>query len=488
MMLSNLKLRTARVASAAALLLASMGLGGASLAGAGGVTMFAATRTAEAALIQNEDVLIFRNGQQVQGTILEETPTTIRMRVNVAGIAAETTYNKSDILSVTRGKGAEATGDRAPEARPENRPEQRSVATPGDPNRKKVYVIELTGRFGKDISETPMRQAMRDALRMEADHIIWVLDNDWSDPASRGLVERKEDETDFMGLWRAKDMRPILVEEIPREWRQAGLEPPTQVFWVKQAMGGAAFLPFNSTQIYFHPDARMGGIGHLARYFGGDEVVRQKMMAASLSAVEGMALTGGYDPHLVRAMVLTEYVLSVRFSGGQVIYRNTMDLEPGDLLLTDDGQDDRKDTIQELARGEGNDVLTLKPDIALKLGVSRGTVSSLDQLMFEMRIARNHQILAGRSQQIMRQWRDGVDDAARQLPRMWRNYQEIQVGGDRRERQQARSRQISTIQDMIRLMRRWEEALNPREVGVPTREQLEILEQQIRMEQLADRR
>jgi hypothetical protein len=71
---------------------------------------------------------------------------------------------------------------------------------------------------------------------------------------------------------------------------------------------------------------------------------------------------------------------------------------------------------------------------------------------------------------------------------MWRNYQEIQVGGDRRERQQARSRQISTIQDMIRLMRRWEEALNPREVGVPTREQLEILEQQIRMEQLADRR
>jgi hypothetical protein len=494
-MLSNLKHRTARAGRTAALLVASLGLGiswtGAAMTAGAGVLM--AAPHVQAAQ-NDQDVIIFRSGQEARGEILEETPTTIRMRVKVAGIAAETSYNKADILSITRATrdGAEKKDESKPDPRAAGRtpaPAAAAAATPGDPNRKKVYVMELSGWFGEEISQTPIRQAVRDAKRLEADYIIVKLNNDWSFNRRTEMAEDiPEDAGAFDQLWRAIDIEPIFREEIPRDW---GGTPPKVIFWVKNAMAGAAFLPFSCRDIYFFSDGKMGGIGHLDKIFDGvgDEVARQKQYSLRLTRAEGLAIAGGYDPRIVRAMAWTEYVLSVRFEGGRPVFIEGQPERDGDILLANNGRDDaQKDTIEALARGEGKNVLTLKADIALKLGVSKGTADSVSDLMYLLGISRNHEILKTQSDQIMKAWRDGIDNAKRSLRRLARDFEQVQVGGDYRERTAARGRQIRIIEEMQNIIKRYEEAFDPRSIGVPDWNTLNILKEQIKLAQLADRR
>lgn len=493
-MFSQLKNRTARAAQTATLLLASLGLGAAWTGSAltAGILIAPAPAVA-AASDEKNDTVIFRSGQTVKGEILEETPTTIRMRVEVAGIRAETTYNKSDILSITRGTGAGADAKPAegrPAARPGSTPAPATAAaSPGDPNRKRVYVLELTGLFGKDITQTPVRDAIRDARNNNADYIIVNLNNDWSVNHGTELAEdRPDDQGAFDMLFRALDIEPIFREEIPREWDN----PPKIVFWVRNAMGGAAFLPLSCRDIYFHSQGRMGGIGFMDTMFDGvgDEEVRQKQYSLRITRAEGLAIAGGYDPRIVRAMALLDYVLSVRFVGGQPEFFEGVPTRDGDIQLTNNGRiQEQRDTIQMLARGEGKNVLTLRADLAMKLGVSKGTADTLQDLMFHLGIARNHEVVSGQSERIMKQWRDSVAAAERNLRRSWHtDYREIRVEGDVRQRNAARSRQIRIIDEMQSLLRRYEEAINPRALQIPDFDTLNILKEQIRLQILADRR
>jgi hypothetical protein len=256
-------------------------------------------------------------------------------------------------------------------------------------------------------------------------------------------------------------------------------------------MAGAAFLPFSCRDIYFFSDGKMGGIGHLDKIFDGvgDEVARQKQYSLRLTRAEGLAIAGGYDPRIVRAMAWTEYVLSVRFEGGRPVFIEGQPERDGDILLANNGRDDaQKDTIEALARGEGKNVLTLKADIALKLGVSKGTADSVSDLMYLLGISRNHEILKTQSDQIMKAWRDGIDNAKRSLRRLARDFEQVQVGGDYRERTAARGRQIRIIEEMQNIIKRYEEAFDPRSIGVPDWNTLNILKEQIKLAQLADRR
>jgi hypothetical protein len=493
-MLSKLKNRTVHMARTATLMLASLGLGmawtGAALTATSATFLAAGPAMAADQERTNRDVVIFRTGQEVQGEIIEETPTTIRMRVMVAGIAAETTYSKSDILSVMRGEGEPVAKPAAETATSTRAMTATAAATPGGPDRKKIYVLPLTGIFGEEISQTPIREAVLEAQRQEVDYIIVELDNDWSLRRTHGLdIDLPEDERErylHHMLNRAADMEIIFREEIPRHWDN----PPTIVFWIKNAMSGAAILPLSSPNIYFHSEGRMGGVGHLNHLLGGvgDEVVRQKMYSALTAQAIGLAIAGGYDPRIVRAMTWTDYVLSVRFVGGRPVFTEGYPSEPGDVLLTDDGKDDREDTIEQLARGEGNDVLTLRADMAYKLGLSKGTADTLEDLIFLLGLARNHEVVRNRADHIMRQWRREVDDGKRNLRRLWEEYGEIQVGGDMREQRRAIGRRMNIINQMKGLIRRLEEAFHPYSIGVPHITDLDIMEEQLRQQLMGLRR
>lgn len=349
---------------------------------------------------------------------------------------------------------------------------------------KKVYVLELKGQFGQEISQTPIRAAIADAKRHQPDYLIVVMDNDFS--RMEGLDQIADDEIGFFDqLFRAEDMDPIFTREIPM-WEK----PPEVVFWVKKAMGGAAFLPLVCPNIYFSPEGKMGGVGGVEKMMkgAGDEVVIQKQLSLRLKHAEGMAITGGYPAELINAMSLDSYILSVGFDGDEPIFLERMPENNSEELLTDDGIDANADTDAAKARGEGNDVLTVNAEIARKLRVSKGTVATLDDLLFELGIARNHEVVKGRSEAVMKQWADGIADYRRDLTALFRDYEQIPIEGQTpRERNQQRGKKINRLEDMKRIVKKYEEAMNPRRYGLPAYEELELMISNLRTEMLRDK-
>jgi len=440
------------------------------------------------------DLLIFNDGRTVKGKVLEETATTVRMRVVFRGIVSETTYPKADIASIKRGAnetpGVPPRTPPAPERpRAERTPaaEPNVVRSPADEvapaDAVNVYLLELTGQFGKDISQTPVRDAVADAEKLGADYMIVKSSNRWT--TADGLSELTDDVAAFDQLFRAEDIAKIFYQELPREWR----EPARVVFWVDRAMGGAAFLPLISPDIYFTSDGKMGGIGNLGQLFDqGDEVVKEKQFSLRLASAKGLAERGGHPTQLVEAMARREYVLWARYRGGEVVFiDNPALVEESDTLLTDDGEGENEDTDEQIVREQGNDVLTLNADLAFNLGLSDGTVDTLDDLLFELGIERQARVLEGRSERIMERWRRQVKGAENQLEELWEEFNEAEIGGDERERARGRGTRIRKAEDMIGILRRFEEAINPGQIGVPGIAQLEQMIDQLRLDQLADR-
>jgi hypothetical protein len=309
--------------------------------------------------------------------------------------------------------------------------------------------------------------------------------------ASASNPGTEDDDGAFDELFRAEAMETTFTEEIQHEW--AADKQPQVVFWVKKAMGGACFLPFNARTIYFSSEGKMGGIGGLEQIFGqmGDKVVREKQFSLRLKHAEGRAIQGGYEPLIVRAMARTEFVLSYHMVGGKPEFLERMPEAPDEILLTDDGdqQAGRKDSIQELARGEGNDCLTLTAKVAYDLGVSKGTVDSMDDLLFQLGVARNHVILKGQSPQILKTWRDGLDSARRQLPKLFKSFREVEVKppAQYQQRTQARGKRKSILTEMQGIETKYEEALNPHQVRCPNKSEIDTIKKSIDLEQLADK-
>lgn len=355
----------------------------------------------------------------------------------------------------------------------------------------KVYYIDADGWFGKDISFTPLNESLQEARELGADYIIINIDVNWheqGDPFQQELP----DDSGIFDIFGIRPIRGLFTDEGFLEWEKK----PKVVFWVKTAMGSAAFLPFLSDTMYFHPDGRIGGIrGVYLRYQQGDEVVKEKLVAASLATAKGMVIDFGYEPKLIEAMARGDYVLSYRLEGGRPVYLEREPESTTEFLLTNNALlDGNEDSIQDLARGRGKNWLTLREDTALILGVSKGTASTMDDLLFELGIARNHE-LVGDSERIMKGWSDSIERAERALARVFREYNEIQVEGDWGERRRARGQQRAKLQQMIGLLQRYEEAIRPWEIPGFLRAtagqaiaQFRLMLQRIELMQLADER
>ena len=330
-----------------------------------------------------EDVIILKNGNtEIKGEILSETDTTLRFKGRMSGILIEKEFNKSDLVSIKRGKKAGAAPVAAPTpGTPGAKPAEaiKPDAGKSDDGKKKLYVIEMAGEFGVDVSQTPLRAAIKDAQTSNADVIICVLD---CKPVSNGNEKPPALETLFNEIFRAEAVTPIFVEEIPRDWKPQ----PRVVFWVKNAIGGSTLLPFVCKEVYMASDAYWGGISNLTNSFDGvgDPVVQHKQYSLRLGHAQGWALTGGYYPNLINAMAVRNYVLSYKIIGDKVEYYERMpDPLKGEILLTDDGEGANRDAVKDILENRGNDCLTFTAKLARDLMVSKGTVDTLDELIFQ---------------------------------------------------------------------------------------------------------
>ena len=228
----------------------------------------------------------------------------------------------------------------------------------------------------------------------------------------------------------------------------------------------------------------------------GDEVVRDKQKSLREAYVKGMAIEGGHDPKIVEAMIKKSYVLSYRIENGKPVY--LVGEEPGWILLTDDGQDERADTNSDLVRGLGNDSLTLTSDLAYKLQISKGTADSLDDLLFQMGIEDRAHVLDDKDEdgetdaarRELDSWSTDIERAAQKLRRLQfdlGNVQERQMRNDpdgSKARNAARAQRTRIINEAIALLNKYGEVLDP---GQQFRVQLELQRQQIENEKRLER-
>lgn len=412
------------------------------------------------------DVVTFRNGRVVEGEVLSEDGATVRMRVVVAGISTETTYNKADILSITRAErpaadaakdatvktttpapGNTASGASATPAPSGATPAATPGVTPAPAaDGAKVVLLTLKGQFGLEVSQSPIKRALEDAATLDADAVVVKIDS------------TQDERVGFNGLFRAEKILPVFEEAIAKGQRV--------VFWVKSAQVGAAFLPFVSREIYFLSDGRMGGIGTLQDFNIGDKRVNEKQISLRLGHAEGVAIAGGYAPELVRAMARADYWLSVKFEGGEPLYK--CDLSPptdeekadGWTVLSDNGEGNNKDSESDEVRGTSNDVLNLNAEWAQRLRVSKGTADDLDALVFQMGLGTQYTKAEGRGQKILDEWATRVKDARDNFRRTRERVEKMQAKPDE-DQETFIGRRINGLREMRSILATYEEVFDP---------------------------
>lgn len=466
-------------------------------AGATGQTQPQPGATAPAA--KNKDILIFRDGKTLEGQIVSEDAKTIRLKGELHGIAFEYDYAKSDVLEIKRGAGgplAPESPKRTVEAAPVMPGPETTPAPATSAGGERVYWLELTGKFGEDITQTPLRAAMKDAKAQKASTIVMVLNNQMIDDRMiRGNEELEQLVTGGINdIFRAEDFMPVVIDEVPEEWRRDNMEPPKFVYWVRRALGGLCYLPLTSQHVYFHPEGILGGVGNLndLRRMGHIRVTEKQISLRRGHAI-GWVLQSGYPQAelLVRALMQDDFVMSVRIEGGKPVLFEGFPTNPGEELLTDDGEGINADTIDQAARGLGNDVLTLNERTAKLIGVSRGTVETREELLVALGL-RPEQIVKGRSEQVLRDWSKGLDSARGELRRLIREIREIEIQGTWEERRAARSSRISKLEQMKGLFARYQEALDPRwmaQNGIPrSLSDYTELQDRLRTEQMLDKK
>ena len=443
---------------------------------------------------EGPDVLIFKDGKVFYGTIMSETATMVRFKGKVAGLDFETEYPKADILQMKKGErkadGAAKVADPVKAATPGGGIAPASAPVPAADGKNRFYWIELKGELGAQISQTPLREALDDARKNSANTIIIEYDPVWNIDPRNPLPELA---ANFDEMFRAEAICEVFTDDVPKDWTTR----PRITMWVKDAMGGSAFLPLVVPELYFASEARMGGVGNLGELFDGvgDEVVRQKQRSLRLGHAEGWCIAGGYDFRLIRAMCFRNYVLSYRMSGGKPELFEGYPTNAGEELLTDDGEEQNADNVNQVLRGDGgNDVLTINARLAEILGVSRRTVDTRDDLLAAMDIALDSVEVKGRSKNIMRDWSAGVDSTKRTLLKLMDDYREVRVQepGDQAARTKARGQRRSILEQMLRLIKgKFGEGLSPRwlgQNGIPSEADINTILEQIKIEQIKDRK
>lgn len=330
---------------------------------------------------------------------------------------------------------------------------------------KKVYLVPLRGEIGHEVSMTSMRRVVDDAKKHDIDYLVFFADFTWSFNGKQIMGER---DSAMLSAWnqvgKVQEIQSIFTDAIRDD--PTWTKKPKVIFWVRRAMGGAAFLPLVCKDIYFTPDARLGGIGFLDRMFDGrgDETVREKQRSLRLGWVQGMGQKGGYSDNLIRGMARSDIPLSFTLVGGKPEYH--WDLSGEDTLM-DAGK--IPDTLDQIIRLEGNDTLTLNAERAKKLGVSKANIENIDALMFELGIERDYQLIAEPAAKIMKRWAEDLNKAERDVNKLFNDYRRVVVEGPTpTDRNRGRGRQISILLEMKRIIEKYEGSINPAAIrGAP---------------------
>lgn len=367
--------------------------------------------------------------------------------------------------------------------------EKNAAGEPVNADTQRVYLVNFQGEFARDVSGTPFKQLWADVKKVQPDILVFKIDFQFRVYGQQhDAVEN--DPNALYQLDQALELVTFLRNDLAND--PAWVKKPRIVMWVKRALGGSAFLPFSVPDVYFTSDGIVGGIGGLERMAATmqDQRVKEKMWGIRRAQCMSLAQMGGHDDRLMRAMIEYRFKLSVDFEGGEPVYREDYS---GEVILKEDITEDetRKDTLEQIARFQGNDTLTMRADIALKLKFAKGRADTLEEIMYHLGYERNYTVTEGRGKRILENWSNDLRKAERDIIQLWNDFTDIQVqGATPAERNQRRGAQIGVLKKIQVLLGRFKEAIDPRAIqGAPENweTRLDVMIEQIRQQMRNDK-
>ncbi len=448
-----------------------------------------ADKAGEEAKVASKDVIIFKNGNRVECEIVEETDTTVKVKVSIAGMSAETVYQKSEILAIQKGAGAPLDGSAPATTKPTDvRKPAAKQDTKHEEGAPKVYVIRMNGEFGRNVCATSMIRVMDDVKSHQPDVLVLEFDHPFEEFDQRGRPKFLYDPGSFDQLETARQISVLITDRVRDdvEWTKK----PRLVGYIKKALGPAAFLPFICPELYFAPGAMHGGVGGLDHMLDGvgDKVAQEKQYSLRQKRAEGLAEKGGHDPRIIRAMARIDYVLSYRMVGGKAEFLERLPESADEFLLTDDGEGERRDGLDALIRYQGDDVLTLTSVVAERIGFSKGTATDIRELMYRLGFTRDYVEVKGRGNDILKSWGEEVDRAESNLRRLAQQFGNVEVRapGEYRERTAARTQQKNLLREIRGIFNRYRESLDPRRIPQIDLQTIDIMIDRIEQAQRLD--
>lgn len=362
---------------------------------------------------------------------------------------------------------------------------------PDDPSAAKLYFIPVTGEIGRDFAVQTITNITKDMREVQPDYIILYINTSWKD--QRGNEKNLHDPSDaasaYGAVHRIQQIAEIITDDIRDD--KTWVKKPQVVAWVKRALGPSAFLPFVAPKIFYTPDAIHGGIGYLDHLLDGrgDEVVRQKQYSLRLAWAEGVAIKGGHDPRIMRAMARMDYSLSYTLVGGKPVFFEN--ITEGENVLTDDGNPEtgHADNFEVMLANKGNDVLTLTPDIAKRIGFIDAVVGTTEDLAFELGVSRAYRVYREKPAKIAAAWAKESATRRTEFMRLRDEARRVQVdGATAAERNGQRGRIKRNLQAMVEMLTRYRDSLFGLEAGDPDdianqlRERIAQIDQEIRLD------
>ncbi|MBY0312461.1 MAG: hypothetical protein K2W85_10350 [Phycisphaerales bacterium] len=454
--------------------------------GTGGTTP-ATAKPQDLSKLEKRDLVIFKNGNKVEGVILEETESSVRFLVIVGTLRTPVSYAKSEILEIKRNEFKPSAAEGA-EGKDEKKDEKKDapavkvdegqlVDISGKPvaaGATKVYIMTFAGEFGRQVSKTPVKEVMEDILRVQPDVLIVRFEHGFpgQDGQAVDFAHQGYNGQVYGALETARELDTLITDRIRDD--KAFVVKPRKIAWINRALGGGAFYPFTFPEIYFTPDGFHGGIGGLDLLFQnvGDVVAQRKQQSLRLARAIGLAEQGGHDGRIMRAMTWTTYVLSYRIVGGKAEFLEDK-TPPGPewLVLKDDGLSnaDNADSLADRVRMKGNDLLTLDARTAFDIGFSKGTASSVEDILSSIGVTRNYAIVKNNSKKIFSDWSKDLNKAEQDALRLIRQFQAVEVRppGGFKERTAARTQQINILRQLQSVVERYIEAISAERLGAP---------------------
>ncbi len=328
----------------------------------------------------------------------------------------------------------------------------------------RVMLITLNGELGRDITKTPLRRIMNDAKQQKPDCLIFKIDctTQFQDRLTPEELERNPQLLTQAShqLDTIRELDQYFTDDIrfDREWTaRTESGKPRLVMWVNQAVGCPALLPWVAPEICFTSNGRLGGLANLELFIWkqAEQTGGARSFSLRIARAKGLAEKGGHDPRLVMAMCEANYVLSVSYVDLKPVY---FENESGDEIIKDDG--DPKKGRADDKRGVGNDFLTFNAASARKLGVSRGTADTLDDLKKLLGITGETVELQSAAESIFKNWAAEVTAAKVKLNELGTTFTQIKVEGDTPAlRNQCRTRQLELLKHMEQLLKKYGEAI-----------------------------